>query len=561
MLIRSFKGAVLAGFVLAALLAAQEVARAGQYHVYSCRMPDGEVAPVDGWSGSKTGTYSYTENTCDQPTGGLLAALGDEPAREANTDLASWGFSAPSGSTITAANVRRAGDAAGGGAVGATYEVWFAAPDDSLGLMDAFGWCVSGEECPSGVGDMAHPLSASNRIDVPDSHLGTHLFFNASCVGESPYKCPAAKGDPNGYAAALYLYAADLTLEQPEGPHASAVGGELATAQTLRGPSDVTFEATDPGAGIWEAAFAIDGRTVQRTVVNENGGRCRDVGQTADGGPAFLYLQPCPQSVSAEVPFDSTLAGNGAHRLTVTVLDAAGNAAPVLNRVVDVENPPPPGGPNGTNASAQAVLSVRWSGAAKASVVSGFGRGRRVAGRLTTSSGAPIAGAQIEVRATPAYAGAKPLAIPSPRTDATGRFALGVPGGTSSRTLRFSYRAHFGDSEPAATRTLRLRTRAGIVLHVTPHTAAAGRRIVFRGLLRGSPIPPGGKQLVLEARSPGSGWIEFKVIRTDARGRFHASYRFKFPGPADYAFRVRSEVESDFPFAAGASNLARVHER
>ena len=66
---------------------------------------------------------------------------------------------------------------------------------------------------------------------------------------------------------------------------------------------------------------------------------------------------------------------------------------------------------------------------------------------------------------------------------------------------------------------------------------------------------------MLEARSPGSAWIQFKVVRTDARGRYRASYRFKFPGPADYRFRVRSEAESDYPFAAGSSNVVGVHER
>jgi hypothetical protein len=88
-----------------------------------------------------------------------------------------------------------------------------------------------------------------------------------------------------------------------------------------------------------------------------------------------------------------------------------------------------------------------------------------------------------------------------------------------------------------------------------------GRRIFFRGRLLGGPIPAGGKQLVLEARSPGSPWLEFDVIRTDARGRYRASYRFKFPGPADYRFRVLSEPESDYPFAAGSSNVVRVYER
>ena len=74
-------------------------------------------------------------------------------------------------------------------------------------------------------------------------------------------------------------------------------------------------------------------------------------------------------------------------------------------------------------------------------------------------------------------------------------------------------------------------------------------------------MPSAGKQLVLEARSPGSRWIQFKVVRTNRRGRFHASYRFRFPGPADYRFRAVSEPESDYPFAAGSSNVVAVHER
>jgi hypothetical protein len=39
------------------------------------------------------------------------------------------------------------------------------------------------------------------------------------------------------------------------------------------------------------------------------------------------------------------------------------------------------------------------------------------------------------------------------------------------------------------------------------------------------------------------------------------SYRFKFPGPADYQFGVLCEAEADYPFATGASNVVGVFER
>jgi len=40
------------------------------------------------------------------------------------------------------------------------------------------------------------------------------------------------------------------------------------------------------------------------------------VGQTADGLPPFLYLQPCLKSVTADVGFDTTAVSNGTHHLT-----------------------------------------------------------------------------------------------------------------------------------------------------------------------------------------------------------------------------------------------------
>jgi hypothetical protein len=70
---------------------------------------------------------------------------------------------------------------------------------------------------------------------------------------------------------------------------------------------------------------------------------------------------------------------------------------------------------------------------------------------------------------------------------------------------------------------------------------------------------PGGKQLVLEARS-GREWLQFDTVSTGAKGRYHATYRFKFPGPITYQFRVLSRYEADFPFLDGVSNVVDVHE-
>jgi hypothetical protein len=398
---------------------------------------------------------------------------------------------------------------------------------------------------------------------VPAEYLGTHIYLNVSCGGMPGSSCQYGTGDANHYAAAVYLYAADIVLEQGAGPTASHVSGELASAPAVSGTSDVAFDASDPGAGVWETLFSVDGKVVQSTVPDEAGGRCHNVGQTTDGLPAFLYLQPCPQVESVDVPFDTTAVSNGPHHLIVSVVDPAGNAAPVLDREINVNNPIPahPGPPNGTNASGQAILTARWASTAKARLTRAWGQSETITGRLTAPGDVPIAGAAIDLVATPQYTGSKPLTMVSPRTGPDGRFVVRLPRGESSRALSFAYRVHLGDALPVATRTLTLGVRAGVTLSVAPRVTSVGRSIFFKGVLRGAPLPVGGKQLVLEARSPGGAWMEFDVIRSGAHGRYRASYRFKFPGPARYQFRVLSKQEADFPFLGATSNVVGVAER
>jgi hypothetical protein len=358
----------------------------------------------------------------------------------------------------------------------------------------------------------------------------------------------------------VYVFAADLVLEQEVGPQAGNVGGELASVASVSGTSDVSFTASDPGSGVYEAVFTVDGDVVQRTVLDEDNGRCRNVGQTSDGLPAFLYVQPCPSSVSADVGFDSSLVSNGAHHLVVSVTDPAGNSATVLDRQITVDNPGAPGPPNGTNASAEASLSVRWATGRGLRLTSGYGRAHEIVGQLSAPGGAPISGATVEVAATPASAGAAAAAMAGVHTNAQGRFSMMLPAGVSSRTLRFSYRYRAGEATPSASGTLALSVRAGVRLSISPRRVSVGKSIHFRGRLLGGPVPRDGKLLVLEARAPGGHWIEFDDVRTNARGSYRASYRFKFPGPAHYQFRVLSEPEADYPYSRGSSNAINVKE-
>ena len=216
--------------------------------------------------------------------------------------------------------------------------------------------------------------------------------------------------------------------------------------------------------------------------------------------------------------------------------------------------------PNGVNASAQATLTAHWSGTAGPRLSSAYGRAHTIVGRLTGPGGVPIAGARLDLAATPSFVGARPSAMTSPVTGPDGGFSVRLPGGVSSRTMRLAYRSHLGDAAPVAVQALTLTVTAGVVLSVAPRAASVGRSIIFRGRLLGGSIPRGGKQLVLEARSRGGSWLEFNVIRANARGLFRASYRFRFPGPVHYQFRAISEPEADYPFAGSSSNLVGVSE-
>ena len=550
------------------LLCAATGAWAGSFHVYSCHTPAGEVAPADQWSGSTAagGAFDdYTTNSCGSGEA-LVAALGDATTHLGNVDRATWTFQTPASARLASATLWRAGYLHGHSAEKATYQFWFAGP----AITGVFDECIFATEC-HGQGELSQSLSASNRIAVPGANLGPHLYMSVSCsTGISGSECGNGFTDPNGYAAAVYLYAADLTLEQTAGPSASAVSGELASAPALSGTSDLAFTATDPGAGVYQAIFKVDGNVVQSAVLDENGGRCRNVGESGDGLPAFLYVQPCLGTVSVDVAFDTTKLSDGAHHLIVSVVDAAGNSAPVLDRSIVVASRPgatggsaagsAPGAPNGANASSQAELTVAWKGTRSPRLVTGFGKRETITGRLTAPGGAPIAGAQIDLVAMAGSTGARPQAMTSPRTGTDGSFTVQIPAGASSRTLSFAYRAHLGDPLPVVTRTLTLTVRAALALTISPRTASVGRRIYFSGRLLGGSAPSTGKLLVLEARSPGGSWIKFDVVRSDRNGRYRASYRFRFPGPALYRFRVLAEAEADYPFAAGASNTVTVRE-
>lgn len=606
----SIRAALAVGLALALLVALPGGARGGEYHVFSCRTPEGQPAPTDGWSEPTHSGEDATLDTCSEAGGGLIAGMDAHVAHPADTDKATWEFAAPPGESISQAIFWRAGEAVALSNPETAYTFWMAGIADSGPETEVFEECGA-RKCPH-EGDFAQPLASENRVVVPQNALGgRNLYMNVSCASLVS-ACASSESGKAGYAATVELFAADLVLSDTESPVVSGVGGDLAEAPTVSGTSDLVFRASDAGSGIYKVVFKIDGEIVDSVMPDENGGRCRDVGGTSDGLPAFLYTQPCPSTVNVDLPFNAAAVTNGAHHLLVNVLDAAGNATPVVDREITVDNAAAPGGTtnggsgktaetggtggaetggasgagpggpggspgsegggssgpaaavsNGTIVSAQAILTAAWRGHGGERLASAYGVKHVVEGRLTGSDGAAIVGARIEVEQLAAFDGAKPRVLASPRTGGQGRWRLVLPRWIPSGELRFSYSAHLGDPLPVATRTLTLGVRAGVELRIAPRVARSSGTIRFSGRLLGGPIPGGGKQVVLEARSPGGRWLEFHVIRgrAGAGGRFGFAYRFRLPGPTRYEFRAVCEAEADYPFATGSSNVVRVVEQ
>ncbi len=589
---RALRCSLVVGLALAVFAGA---AHAGEYHVYSCRTPAGLVAPTVGWSSPEHSPVDPTSNTCESG-GGLIAAMdaGVEHAPDSITDKATWGFEAPPGELIAGATLWRAGEVPGGGTHQATYLFWLSGVAALGQAARSFGVCAASEGCTK-EGDLGNPAAPENLIVAPMSSLNNRYLSLSAYCGSSfgtETLCPDESGKKITYDVLIELFAADIVLSQSTPPTVSAVSGGLAEDPSVQGTTDVAFHAADSGSGVYEALVQVDGHLVSHTVLNENGGRCRNVGGTTDGLPTFLYPQPCPAAVSADVPLDTAGLANGVHHVVVTVTDAAGNAATVLEREITVANPLPPSPPPttteacagagaGSTAGAHVPLTAGWSSPAGPHLLGAHPRGPRrratrlggprllgrygaahvIEGRLTAPTGTPLADATLAVCERPDFTGAHARLLATVHTTANGDWSLALPRDLSSCTLRVVYRAAPLDPLPEAARTLTLSVPAALPLRIAPRTVPSEGAIRFSGHLLGSPLPAGGKQLVLEARAPGGRWLEFHVIRTGAHGRFNYLYPFRLPGPARFQFRVLCEPEADFPFAAGASNVVGVFER
>ena len=535
------RGALSAVGLVAVLGAWTANASAGTYTVLSCKDRAGARAPIDdaggGWvPGSNGGLGLDSRDYCDSPSRGLLATVSG-PWSHPVGSIAWWRFVAPAGTLVEGADI--------------LYSGYTRQYDGRNRGIIAFNGASAGE--------LAHDWGDGPVAPRWLSRRGLHdawLQAIAQCDGPlgSP-DCPAGSEH-----ATVEILRSEVLLSDASPPMAGRATGSAVASAAWQGVEVFAFAATDVGSGVHQAIVEVDGAPVLVRTVNDWGGRCVD---TTAGGRVFRYPQPCPTSVDALVAVDAGRLPVGDHDVTLQVTDAAGNARTVYSArktivapeqsVGPASDPPPRGATNGRHTSKPARLRVGWVATRRATLTAPYGRRNVIRGRLTTAAGAGIGGARVQlVSAIDGQPGAR-LDKGGARTRRDGRFTLILPADASSRILVLRYRG--------ASRTLRLRVRAGVRLTVAPRTSARGRTIAIDGRLVGRPLPASGKVVELQARTARGRWSTFRTVRAARTGRFATRYTFHHSGPATYLLRARVREADDYPYATGSSRPVRVGVR
>jgi hypothetical protein len=318
-----------------------------------------------------------------------------------------------------------------------------------------------------------------------------------------------------------------------------------------------------PPAAQFDAATASAqvGAAIDVTATGTDNVRVNRLEFRLAGRPPVLVNAPGDQArLSTTARLETAGLAAGPHPIEVTAVDGSGRTAKAAGQVT-LTAPPPVA--NGANATRNATLAAGFGRRRlRPRTTVSYGGTTTLRGRLTGEGGAPIAGAAVRIatRVTGGRRGFRQLSRPL-TTSAQGAFTYRVPPG-ASRQIQLSYTAFSDDAAPAATRTVRFSTRAGVRLSVSPGSVRVGRRVRLSGLLRGGHRPGGGVLVTLEGRQAGFGWRSFATVRSGRGGRFATSYRFRsIRRRSTVRFRAVVRQQAGYPYATGRSAERRVRVR
>jgi hypothetical protein len=270
--------------------------------------------------------------------------------------------------------------------------------------------------------------------------------------------------------------------------------------------------------------------------------------------------------------------GGGAFFFRATATDGAGNSKSALFRASgssaevrrqlagagDGSGPGSRNGRRGARAGGRAThLLAGLSGAGarrrgdgdRSRLTVDYGTEVELRGRLTDAHGRGVPNRRVAIvtRAAGGMGGAPERE--RVLTDRSGRFSLPL----SPRTSRRVVVSFHGGGGFAATRhkPLALRVRAAVSLAAVPSRLRTGQSVTLSGRVRpgAARIPARGKLVTVQYLERASGrWRPALVVRTGARGRFKARYRFRYiTGAARIRLRATALPEAGWPYAAGSS--------
>lgn len=305
---------------LAVFSGAAAPAHAGTMRYWSCQTAGGVATSATGWTGV-IGSWNYS-NASEGCSGGGPMQLDATPQLNVPTNQggAVWTYQAPANTTISTARV-----VWGGWLNGADYSA-------SVGMTvnrdsSAYDGAHVLDNCQFFAGCSSVAAAARTYSVNAD-----RLLIGLGCGGSDGAVCGA------GDRGHLRIYSAGIDLVDDSAPSpAAAASGSALRAGTLAGGESLIVPVTDTGVGVADIEVKLDGAVVvPRANIDNNGGKCVPI----EGG--YKWPVPCRLAATATVTVPTAAVADGAHMLTATVWDAAGNPAVLVNQKVTTDNVPPP---------------------------------------------------------------------------------------------------------------------------------------------------------------------------------------------------------------------------
>jgi hypothetical protein len=425
--------------------------------------------------------------------------------------------------------IEHAAERAGGGRLGA----WIMRTPPGLDLLRAGLW-VAGDAANGHVPELiaSSPGRSPRRFGRAAGRFHrVRLAGDASRI-EVRLRCVRSRGCGPGRDARVAVRRLVFRLVDTHAPQLE-LRGPLVGGVTQRGGSPLEAIASDSGAGVRSVVVEVNGEPLATT-----GFRC----QLRRG--IAVRLRPCPARDTAALTARTAAAPfrQGPNTLLACALDftrkARANHACETRRI-RVDNACPVSGER-LDASLRTSLHRR--------------NGRlRLRGRLVDESGSGISGAEVCIATRVRLPNTTERVVASPATAGGGRFKTILPRGPN-REVRVAY---WADTERVVERYEDARAKARPRLRVRPRRPFRnGQRAHFLVTLQGPARTQ--RRLTLKVRSDGR-WLPLRQGRTDRRGRWSTSYRFRSTtGERTYRFAVFVPRQPGYPYMRGRSAVRRV---